>query len=125
MCVCVLSHVQLFVTTWTVVSQAALPVDSPSKNTGVGSHFFLQGIFPTQGSNLCFQCLLHCLEDSFLLSHQENPYSNIRQITFVVMVGLGPLSTGNMELSVGVEMGLEMWDLRAEALAVSEIFKIV
>ena len=27
------------------------PWDSPGKNTGVGSHSFLQGIFPTQGSN--------------------------------------------------------------------------
>ena len=26
--------------------------DFPSKNTGIGSHFFLQGIFPTQWSNL-------------------------------------------------------------------------
>ena len=25
--------------------------DSPGKNTGVGHHFFLQGIFPTQGLN--------------------------------------------------------------------------
>ena len=25
--------------------------DFPGKNTGVGCHFFLQGIFPTQGSN--------------------------------------------------------------------------
>ena len=25
--------------------------DSPGKNTGVGCHAFLQGIFPTQGSN--------------------------------------------------------------------------
>ena len=30
--------------------------DSPSKNTGVGCHFFLQGIFPTQGSNPCVSC---------------------------------------------------------------------
>ena len=30
---------------------------SPGKNTGVGCHFLLQGIFPTQGWNLC---LLHC-----------------------------------------------------------------
>ena len=28
------------------------PWDSPGKNTGVGYHFLLQGIFPTQGSNL-------------------------------------------------------------------------
>ena len=27
------------------------PWDSPGKNTGVGGHFLLQGIFPTQGSN--------------------------------------------------------------------------
>ena len=28
--------------------------DSPGKNTGVGCHDLLQGIFPTQGSNLSF-----------------------------------------------------------------------
>ena len=28
------------------------PWDSPGKNTGVGYHFLLQGIFLTQGSNL-------------------------------------------------------------------------
>ena len=33
--------------------------DSPGKNTGAGCHFLLQGIFPTQGSNLCLLCLLH------------------------------------------------------------------
>ena len=27
------------------------PWNSPGKNTGVGSHSLLQGIFPTQGSN--------------------------------------------------------------------------
>ena len=27
------------------------PWDSPGKSTGVGCHFLLQGIFPTQGSN--------------------------------------------------------------------------
>ena len=34
--------------------------DSPGKNTGVGCHFLLQGIFPTQGLNLHILCLLHC-----------------------------------------------------------------
>ena len=53
-CVCVsvsvcswLSHVRLFATLWTVALQAPLPGDFPSKNTGVGSHFLLQG-FPSQ-----------------------------------------------------------------------------
>ena len=32
--------------------------DSPGKNTGVGCHVLLQGIFPTQGLN---PCLLHLL----------------------------------------------------------------
>ena len=32
----------------------------PGKNTGVGCHFLLQGIFPTQGSNLCLLCLPPC-----------------------------------------------------------------
>ena len=35
--------------------------DSPGKNTGVGCHFLLQAIFPTQGLN---QCLLHWQADS-------------------------------------------------------------
>ena len=35
------------------------PWDSPGKNTGVGCHFFLQGIFQTQGLNPHFLRLLH------------------------------------------------------------------
>ena len=33
--------------------------DSPGKNTGVGCHSLLQGIFPTRGSNPYLLCLLH------------------------------------------------------------------
>ena len=32
--------------------------DSPGRNTGVGCHFLLQGIFPTQGIQHCI-CLRH------------------------------------------------------------------
>ena len=39
-------------TPWTIPHQAPCPWNSPGKNTGMGSHSFLQGIFPTQGSNL-------------------------------------------------------------------------
>ena len=35
------------------------PWDSPGKNAGVGCHFLLQGIFPTQGLNPCLLHLLH------------------------------------------------------------------
>ena len=44
--------------------------DSPGKNTGVGSHFLLQGIFPTQGSS---PGLLHCRWSLYHLSHQGSP----------------------------------------------------
>ena len=36
--------------------QLLRPWDSPGKNTGVGCHFLLQGVFLTRGSN---PCLLH------------------------------------------------------------------
>ena len=41
--------------------------DSPNKNTGVGCHTLLQGIFPTQGLN---SGLLHCRGILYHLSHQ-------------------------------------------------------
>ena len=43
--------------------------DSPGKNTGVGCHALLQGIFPTQGSN---PGLLHRRWILYYLSHQES-----------------------------------------------------
>ena len=36
------------------------PRNFPGKNTAVGCHFFLQGIFPTQGSHRSLLLLLHC-----------------------------------------------------------------
>ena len=42
------------------------PWDSLGKNAGVGCHFLLQGIFPTQGSNLS---LLHSRQMLYRLSH--------------------------------------------------------
>ena len=49
------------------------PWDFPSKNTGVGCHFLLQGIFPTQGSNPCLLSLLHQQVDSLPLGHMGSP----------------------------------------------------
>ena len=42
--------------------------DSPGKNTGVGCHALLQGIFPTQILNPCLLCLLYCRQILYLLS---------------------------------------------------------
>ena len=47
------------------------PWDFPGKNTGVGYHSLLQGIFLTQGSNLG---LLHCRRILYHLSHQGSPH---------------------------------------------------
>ena len=41
---------------WTIALQAPLSVGFLAKNTGVGCHFLLQGIFPTQGPNKCLLC---------------------------------------------------------------------
>ena len=41
-------------------SYSVLPGISPGKNTGVGCHEHLQGIFPTQKSNPHLLCLLLC-----------------------------------------------------------------
>ena len=41
----------------------------PGKNTGMGCHFLLQGIFPTQGSNPHLLHLLHWQADSLPLHH--------------------------------------------------------
>ena len=47
----VLSHVQLFTVPWTVAHQLLCLWNFPGKNTGMGCHFLLKGIFPTQGFN--------------------------------------------------------------------------
>ena len=49
------------------------PWDSPGMNTAVGCQALLQGIFPIQGSNPHFLCLLRSLP----LSHRGNPSMNI------------------------------------------------
>ena len=61
----------LFVTPWTVAPQALLSMDSPGKNTGVGSHSFFQGIFPTQGLN---PSLLHFRQILYHVSYQGGPF---------------------------------------------------
>ena len=58
----VLSHSVISHSLWPHGLQPArllCPRDSPGRNTGVGCHFLLQGIFPTQGTNLCLLSLPH------------------------------------------------------------------
>ena len=64
------SRVRLFATPWAVAHQAICPWNSPGKNTGVGCHALLQGIFPTQGCNPGF---LHCRQILYCVSYQGSP----------------------------------------------------
>ena len=58
LCTSHFSHVGLCATQWTV-TWLFYPWESLGKNTGVGCHALLQGIFLTQGSNPWFLCLLN------------------------------------------------------------------
>ena len=66
-CVCVLSRDRLFACN-PMDCRLLCSWDSPRKNTGVGCHFLLQGIFPTQGLNPCLLCILHWQADSLPLA---------------------------------------------------------
>ena len=67
-----LSCVQLFVTRWSVAHQAPQSMEFSSKSPGVGCHFLLQGIFPTQGLN---PGLPHCRQILYQLSYKGSSVS--------------------------------------------------
>ena len=54
-------------------SRLLYPWDFPGKNTGVGYHFLLKGIFLPQGSNPCLLRLLHWQAGSLPLHHLGSP----------------------------------------------------
>ena len=56
---------------------------SQTRITGVGCHLLLQGIFPTQGSNLSF---LHWQAGSLPLNHLGSPNGNIATSLKIVTV---------------------------------------
>ena len=68
------SQVRFFVTPWTtswlLYNRLLCSWNSPGKNTGVGCHFLLQGIFPTQGFN---PGLPHCRWILYQLTHKGIP----------------------------------------------------
>ena len=66
------SRVQLSATSWAAARQgSSVCGGSPGKNTGVGCHDLLQGIFSTPGSDLG---LPHCRWVLYYLSHLGSPY---------------------------------------------------
>ena len=76
---CVLSRVQLFATPWLGPASLLCLWNFPGKNPRLGCHFPLQGIFPTQGSNLCFLCLLHWQADSLPTAPPGKPIHSKRK----------------------------------------------
>ena len=53
--------------------------DFPTRNTGMGCHALLQGIFPTQGSN---PSLPHCRQVLYRLSHQGSPSQLLKWVAY-------------------------------------------
>ena len=54
-------------------SGSSVHEDSPDKNSGVGCHALLQGIYHTQGSNLGLFCLLQWQMNSSPLVPPDKP----------------------------------------------------
>ena len=78
------------------------PWDFPGQNTGVGSHFLLQGVFPTQGSNLLWQV------DTSPLSHQESPQSEATLLQFHPWTWRKPLLFSWLSGSVWSQMFVQV-----------------
>ena len=55
---------------------SSLLCDSPGKNTGVGCHALLQGIFPTQGLNPSVLCIMHWQACFLSLAPPGKPIKN-------------------------------------------------
>ena len=81
-CACSLSRVWLLQSCGLYPTRLLCPWDSPGKNTKVGCHVLLQGIFLTQGSNLCLLHLLHWQVDSLVQSHLGSPIFSKNQLLF-------------------------------------------
>ena len=70
------------------------PWNSPGQNTGVGSRFLCQGIFPTQGLN---SGLPHCRWILYQLSHQACP-KILEWVAYPFSQGIFPTQESNQGL---------------------------
>ena len=88
------------------------PWNSLGKNTGVGSHSLLQGIFPNQGSNLSF---LHCRQILYHLSHQGIPrFIYLATLVLVAACGIWFPHQGS-------NLGPLLWEQSLSHCSISEI----
>ena len=87
-------------TPWLQPTRLLCPWDFPGKSTGVCGHFLLQGIFPTQGSNLR---PLHWQAGSSPLSHQGSQSegeSCVNGLPYSMAVHIYPLNCAMIETSL-------------------------
>ena len=93
----IFSNVQLFVIPRIVAARLLHPRDSSGKNTAVGFHALLQGIFLTQGSNPHLlpgrQILNH-------LSHQGHPLSSVQLLSRVRLFATPWITARQASLSI-------------------------
>ena len=106
LCVCVFSHVQLFVTPGLEPTRLLYPWKFSGKNTGVGCHALLQGVFPTQGSNLLPFHLLHWW---WILYHRATWEARRVLVLFMVFLLL-MIQTCTKGTVLGTEvLSLDLW----------------
>ena len=77
-CCCLVTQLCLILCApWNIAHQVRLlcPCDFPGKNTGVGCHFLLQGIFLTRD-----QTCISCIGRKSPLSHQRSPATRINTV---------------------------------------------
>ena len=74
---CHFRHVSFFAIPWTGAHQAPLTWDSPGKNSGVGCHALLQGIFLAQELNWG---LLHCQQILYQLLPGKPDLAGVTQL---------------------------------------------
>ena len=86
-----LCHVRPLVTPDYSPPGSSVHGDSLGKNTKVGCHALLQGIFPTQGSN---PGLPHCRQMLYHLSHQGSPPENLKEecLSFLGLQAIFPVA---------------------------------
>ena len=77
--------------------------DFPGKNTGVGCHFLLQGIFLTQELH---PGLLHCRQMLRRLSHQGSPHGGISIISISVHTKLNSSSPPHILVSISTPLSI-------------------
>ena len=104
MCVCVCAQLCLTL----CLSGSSVNGIFPGKDTGVGCHFLLQGIFPTQESN---PGLLHCKQILYRLSYMGRPifYAPLKTTTTTKSLGFR-ITTYIVMISTEIEYEIgEKW----------------